>query len=67
MGKAVRLYVSVLALTGIVLLGQTPPKDVEGWDKIKWGMTAARGAISLQIESAVQRKRILDNAMAHDD
>jgi hypothetical protein len=23
----------------IALLGQSPPKDVYGWDKIKWGMT----------------------------
>jgi hypothetical protein len=33
-----RLLTSLVVL-GIALLGQTPPKDVEGWDKIKWGMT----------------------------
>lgn len=31
-----------LAFTGIVLLGQTKPKDVYGWGKIRWGMTVAQ-------------------------
>jgi hypothetical protein len=29
----------IVALAGVALLGQTKPKDVDGWDKIKWGMT----------------------------
>lgn len=26
----------------VALLGQAPPKDVDGWGKIKWGMTVAQ-------------------------
>ena len=31
----------LVASFAVALLGQTPPKDVSGWDKIKWGMTLA--------------------------
>lgn len=36
-----RLWTSLIVL-GIALLGQAPPKDVNGWGKIKWGMTVAQ-------------------------
>jgi len=36
---AVRL--GVLAALAVALSAQSKPKDVEGWDKIKWGMTIA--------------------------
>jgi hypothetical protein len=29
------------ALFAVALLGQTPPRDVDGWGKIRWGMTVA--------------------------
>jgi hypothetical protein len=29
----------LLAALTLALCGQTKPKDVDGWDKIKWGMT----------------------------
>jgi hypothetical protein len=38
--KAARLL-CVAGVLAITLLGQTPPRDVEGWGKIKWGMTIA--------------------------
>jgi hypothetical protein len=31
----------VAAVLAITLPGQTPPRDVDGWGKIKWGMTLA--------------------------
>ena len=31
----------LLATLAVALHGQTKPKDVDGWDKIKWGMTIA--------------------------
>jgi hypothetical protein len=37
--KIIRLCLA--ALCAITLLGQTPPRDVDGWDKIRWGMTIA--------------------------
>jgi hypothetical protein len=36
---AVRL--GALAALAVVLYGQAKPKDIDGWDKIKWGMTLA--------------------------
>jgi hypothetical protein len=39
MRVACQLFVA--AVFSIALLGQTPPRDVDGWGKIKWGMTIA--------------------------
>ena len=38
--KAAPLLCAAAAFA-ITLLGQVPPRDVDGWGKIKWGMTAA--------------------------
>jgi hypothetical protein len=42
--------VGVLVGLAVALCGQTKPKDVDGWDKIKWGMTIAeaRSVYSIQ-------------------
>jgi hypothetical protein len=40
MKTAVRL--GTLIAFSVALFGQAPPKDVNGWDKIKWGMTVAQ-------------------------
>ncbi len=32
----------VLVAFAVGLFGQAPPKDVDGWGKIKWGMTVAQ-------------------------
>jgi len=39
MNTALRLLAA--ALFAVILSGQTKPKDVEGWGKVKWGMTLA--------------------------
>jgi hypothetical protein len=39
MNTAVRSIASFALAFG--LLGQAPPKDVDGWGKLKWGMTIA--------------------------
>ena len=31
----------IVVMFAVALLGQTPPRDVEGWGKIRWGMTLA--------------------------
>src|SRR5450759_4370979 len=40
-----------LALAGIAV-GQTKPNDVDGWGKIKWGMTAADAKAALGDQAA---------------
>jgi hypothetical protein len=40
MNTVLRVCAALLALAGIVT-SQTKPKDVDGWGKIKWGMTLA--------------------------
>jgi hypothetical protein len=39
MKTAVRLCLA--GVFAVTLLGQAPPRDVEGWGKIKWGMSIA--------------------------
>lgn len=34
--------------------GQPPPKDVEGWDKIQWGMTAGAARAAYDIEDQLR-------------
>jgi hypothetical protein len=38
--KTLRLCLAALSAVTF-LLGQTPPRDVDGWGKIRWGMTLA--------------------------
>jgi hypothetical protein len=49
---AVRLV--TLAALAVGLYGQPKPEDIDGWDKIKWGMTlaAARSAYAIDAKSA---------------
>jgi hypothetical protein len=46
------LRLGAVAALAVVLCGQPKPKDVDGWGKIKWGMTiaAARSAYNLQTQ-----------------
>lgn len=37
--KSLRLC--LVAFFAVTLLGQTPPRDIDGWGKIRWGMTIA--------------------------
>ncbi len=46
---AVRL--GALAALAVALSGQLKPKDVDGWDKIKWGMTIAQARSAYGIEA----------------
>ena len=47
---AVRL--GALVALAVALFGQAKPKDVDGWDKIKWGMTIARSSFRLRHRSS---------------
>jgi hypothetical protein len=51
---AVRL--GVLAAVAVALYGQSKPKDVDGWDKIKWGMTVAEVRSSYGVEAQPENK-----------
>ncbi len=59
MKTVLRLCVSV-ALAGIALLGQTKPKDIDGWGKIKWGMTIAeaRSAYGMSKSGKNEEQRV---------
>jgi hypothetical protein len=40
------------------LLGQVPPKDVDGYDKIKWGMTIAEVRSAYDVTAPVQNRSL---------
>jgi hypothetical protein len=40
-GMKIARGLSVAGVFAVTLLGQAPPRDVDGWGKIKWGMTLA--------------------------
>jgi len=46
---AVRL--GALAALAVALHGEPKPKDVDGWDKIKWGMTMAKVRSAYDIQT----------------
>ena len=46
---AVRL--GALAALAVALYGEPKPKDVDGWDKIKWGMTMAKARSAYDIQT----------------
>ena len=48
MKTAARL--GVLIAFAVALSGQIPPKDVDGWGKIKWGMTLAEARSAYTVE-----------------
>jgi len=41
----------LVAALAVVLYGQPKPKDVDGWDKIKWGMTIADARSTYRIDT----------------
>ena len=45
-----------VAALAVVLYGQPKPKDVEGWDKIKWGMTIADARAAYGIDAQPESK-----------
>jgi hypothetical protein len=51
---AVRLC-ALIALA-VALSGQARPKDVDGWDKIKWGVTIAQARFAYAVESQPESK-----------
>jgi hypothetical protein len=46
----------LLAALAVALFGQPKPKDVDGWDKIKWGMTIAQARSAYAAESQPESK-----------
>jgi hypothetical protein len=46
----------VLIASAVALYGQPKPKDVDGWDKIKWGMTIAQARSAYGIEAQPESK-----------
>jgi hypothetical protein len=50
------LRLGALAALAVVLYGQPKPKDVDGWDKIKWGMTIADARSAYRIETQPESK-----------
>jgi hypothetical protein len=45
-----------LVALAVALSGQTRPEDVDGWDKIKWGMTIAQARSAYAIETQPENK-----------
>ena len=45
-----------LIALAVALSGQIRPKDVDGWDKIKWGMTIAQARSAYAVESQPESK-----------
>ena len=48
-----KMAVQLAALVGfaIALHGQSAPKDIAGWDKIKWGMTMAEARAAYNVDA----------------
>jgi len=51
--KAALQLLAILALAG-TLLGQEKPKDIDGWDKIKWGMTLEQARTAHKITEPIK-------------
>jgi len=45
-----------LVALAVALYGQPKPKDVVGWDKIKWGMTIAQARSAYAVETPPESK-----------
>jgi hypothetical protein len=45
----------LLAALPFALQGQPKPKDIEGWDKIKWGMTLAEARAAYPLDAEPQK------------
>jgi len=41
----------LLMFVAVALIGQTPPKDVDGWGKVKWGMTLGEAKAAVGSDS----------------
>lgn len=48
--ESFRVFWAVAALA-VVLFGQSRPKDVDGWDKIQWGMTMAEARSAYDVDA----------------
>lgn len=46
---------AMLAALASALWGQAKPKDIDGWDKIKWGMTIANARAAYSVETPPER------------
>jgi hypothetical protein len=46
----------VFASVAVALYGQAKPNDVDGWDKIKWGMTIADARAAYDIHTQPENK-----------
>ena len=46
----------VLAALSFALYGQVKPKDITGWDKIRWGMTIAEAASAYGVDAPPETK-----------
>lgn len=51
---AVRLI--ALPALAVALWGQAPPRDVDGWDKIKWGTTIAEARMMYSVHAQPENK-----------
>lgn len=47
---------AALLTVAVTLCGQAKPKDVDGWDKIKWGMTIAQARAVYAAQSQPETK-----------
>jgi hypothetical protein len=47
----ITVMLSALAALTVALYGQSKPKDVDGWDKIQWGMTIAEARSAYGIDA----------------
>src|ERR1700721_2573422 len=50
------VHLVALTVFAIALNGQSQPKDVAGWDKIKWGMTIAEARAAYSIDTQPEKK-----------
>jgi hypothetical protein len=50
-GRFSMVRLGALAALAVALFGQAKPKDVEGWDKIKWGMTLAEARSTYDVKT----------------
>jgi hypothetical protein len=47
---------ALIGALGLILFAQQKPADVDGWDKIQWGMTIAEARAAYGVEAKPERK-----------
>jgi hypothetical protein len=50
-GRFSMVRLGALAALSVSLCGQPKPKDVDGWDKVKWGMTLAEARSAYDVKT----------------